>query len=150
MERYVPSVDHDLALLRWWNDLVVSQTFGEAFAPSFAPPSVFLDQFQSPATLYLLRDAGVVMAAVWTWPTGYAEGAFVAVWGHPTIRHQKRGIGFLRLAFATALEDYRSLIAVTRHTRVAGILPKLGFVEATTMEEARMFVLTREAWRKAA
>jgi len=162
---YGPSVENDLLLVRWYEDLRASGDLEKTFTPATQCLSVFLNLFSFPShLLYQQTESGVesdvdtrntprVIRAFWLVPASPGV-AYCGVWLMEGVRFSPRSLSFLQACYSFGFTKRNVLLGKTKQMDLLPIHEKLGYTVVGKLalgwdgvkEDAWIVELTRESF----
>lgn len=125
---YVPGIESDILLARWWETLAESGDLGEVFSVEFAALGAFMEGMKNTTLLYDYDDKGIWFAI---WADRIMSGAFFGFW----VREDRRPSinGNLAESLSRVHEGldrffgvYPVLFQVTRNPHIVELAMRIG------------------------
>jgi len=153
LQLYVPTVQNDYTMLRWYLLMQESNQFLTVFEPSLAMLSNFMKFLQFPTNLLFYTQDRDLLYAFWMRPIGQGK-ALIGFWSDKEFSKTKL-FRLLRASHAYAFTFYTVLFGFTQSEKLLSYVNKLGYNLTDAIpnawdgiEPATLMSLTRDAYEK--
>jgi hypothetical protein len=128
VEVYQPCLEHDVAFLRWWEEMIASGDFEKVFASNRRTPTSFMETFAPPTLCVFSRDdKGMWIVVWWHLFAGMDSGAFMHYWCREDMRGARKQLHVSQLVYDFAMDTWPVVIGLTKHEHLLRIHRKIGY-----------------------
>lgn len=153
IEVYEPSVETDVLVAQWWDQLRECGDLDHVFSLGARPLSGFFLAFQPPTVLFFERDPqlGIVRAL---WLMLLMNTVAMGLWAHPKRRSEPAGVTFVETVLRQTLAAVPVVVAVINRPQVRDLATRFGFTSVGTVPliyngaDGELFYLTREQFEE--